>query len=300
MVVLFLRKRRVNSSLNVPLISVSIAMFVLATIHIGVDLSRLLTALFHAQNVHGGTIGLLSQVNSVHYLLKSTAYTIQTIIGDGFLLYRLAKVWGNGRKILWPLLIPFAGSIACGTGTMVSFARVSSDDSVFVMQLHNWIISFFALTLFTNFIATFLIAFRIWRTHRRAGGLTIGRSLVPTIVLVIESGAIYSATLVILISLYLSGSYAQYIALDAVTQIIGVVFSLVIVRVGLGLTSDASTNQAELRSVQRSGIGRNSTYPLQSVAVTITQHVHDDLSLAEDNKGSFTYKSGLPYEGRED
>lgn len=43
-----------------------------------------------------------------------------------------------------------------------------------------------------------------------------GASVVPAMVLIIESGAIYSACLVILLSLYLSGSFAQYIVLDSV------------------------------------------------------------------------------------
>ena len=59
--------------------------------------------------------------------------------------------------------------------------------------------------------------------------------------IIIESGMIYSACLIILLSLYLSGSFAQYIVLDGVTQVIGIVFSLIIVRVGLGLSTDAAT-----------------------------------------------------------
>ncbi|KAF7973802.1 hypothetical protein HWV62_14168 [Athelia sp. TMB] len=288
MVVLLLRKRRSNSTVNVPMVCVSVAMFVLATIHVGVDLRRVLDALFHAQDLPGGTIGMLSQVNSAEYLLKSAVYTLQTIIGDGFLLYRLAMVWSHDKRILLPLSIPFAGSIACGMGTMISFARVSSADSVFKAQLHNWIVSFFALTLFTNFTCTFLIAFRIWWTHRRAGSGAPGTiSLLPTVVIVVESGAIYSVVLVILLSLYLSGSYAQYIALDAVTQIIGVVFSLVIVRVGMGLTSEAASDalrdsEKPHRSFRFLARGDRSSraFALQAlpVAVTITQdlHVHDD------------------------
>ncbi|KZP11419.1 hypothetical protein FIBSPDRAFT_837549 [Athelia psychrophila] len=297
MVVLLLRKRK-SDPVNVPLVSVSIAMFVLATIHIGVDLRRLLDALFNSQDVPGGAIGWLSAVNSVEYLLKSTAYAMQTIIGDGFLLYRLARVWGNDKRVVLPLLIPYAGSVVCGAGTLVSFSQVTSADSIFMTELHSWVVSFFAITLFTNLVATFLIAFKIWTTHRRAGAIS-GASLLPTLVIVVESGVIYSATLVVLISLYLSGNFAQYIALDAVTQIIGVVFSLVIVRVGMGLTCDAAAStrsQAEKRSSQRA----HGAYQLQSVqpvAVHITRQVHDDISDGmadhepEDGKHSLGYHS---------
>lgn len=74
-------------------------------------------------------------------------------------------------------------------------------------------------------------------------------------------------------------------------------FSLVIVRVGMGLTSDAaasSRSQAEKRSAQRA----QGAYPLQNVqpvAVHITRQVHDDIgdSMAEpgDNKTSLGYHS---------
>ena len=65
--------------------------------------------------------------------------------------------------------------------------------------------------------------------------------------IIIESGMIYSACLIILLSLYLSGSFAQYIVLDGVTQVIGIVFSLIIVRVGLGLSTDAVTYTSQVR-----------------------------------------------------
>lgn len=45
-------------------------------------------------------------------------------------------------------------------------------------------------------------------------------TLGPAAVVIIESGAIYSFCLILLLSLYLSGSYAQYILLDAVTQVV--------------------------------------------------------------------------------
>ena len=63
-----------------------------------------------------------------------------------------------------------------------------------------------------------LIAGRIWWINRKVLGNVIkSGSLMPAVIIVIELGAIYPACLVILLSLYLSGSYAQYIALDAVS-----------------------------------------------------------------------------------
>lgn len=64
-----------------------------------------------------------------------------------------------------------------------------------------------------------LIAGRIWWIHRQTLGLRIGgRSIVPAAVVIVESGAIYSTVLIILLALYLSGSFAQYVALDGVSS----------------------------------------------------------------------------------
>lgn len=73
---------------------------------------------------------------------------------------------------------------------------------------------------FNPITSTALIAFRIWWTHRKIKDLAVvrsGQGILPAMVIIIESGSIYSACLVILLSLYLLGSYAQYIVLDAVS-----------------------------------------------------------------------------------
>jgi len=72
------------------------------------------------------------------------------------------------------------------------------------------------------------------------GRISGGPNLAAPMILIIESGAIYSVCLLTLIILYASGSFAQYIVFDAVTQIIGIVFSLIIVRIGLGLAPEQS------------------------------------------------------------
>ncbi|THU98045.1 hypothetical protein K435DRAFT_600266, partial [Dendrothele bispora CBS 962.96] len=229
-------KQKKHQTLNKPMIVVSIVMFLLATVHAGVDLRRVLDAFLHTDN----PTGYLSKVNTVAYSVKSTAYCIQTLVGDGFVLYRLYLVWNGDKRVVIPLLICFIASIGVGIGALQGFARASPQAPVFITELHQ-IVSFFSLTLVTNFCCTTLIAARIWWSHRRMAGNNMavyGRSVMPAAVIIIESGAIYSVCLIILLILYLSGSFAQYIALDAVSlSWEGIVFSLIIVRVGLGLSS---------------------------------------------------------------
>ena len=85
----------------------------------------------------------------------------------------------------------------------------------------------------------------------------VNHSYHPIVFLVLESGAVYSATLLALLILYKTGSWFQYVLLDAVRRIaqcssgdnlhdtsivqispiVGLVFSMIIVRIGLGITT---------------------------------------------------------------
>jgi len=127
------------------------------------------------------------------------------------------------------------GSTVTGVGILYSFARVAPED-IFVVQLSRWIVSFFSMTLATNVVCTALVAFRIWNINRQ-NFLAVGHSLRPVMLLVIESGAIYSATLLTLLILYKANSWFQYVLLDAVSPIVGLVFSSIIIRIGLGITT---------------------------------------------------------------
>ena len=66
--------------------------------------------------------------------------------------------------------------------------------------------------------ATALVAFRIWFINRRTAVFT-GSSLRPVIFLVIESGALYSITLLAMLILYVTQSPFQYVLVDAVGRL---------------------------------------------------------------------------------
>ncbi|KAE9384786.1 hypothetical protein BT96DRAFT_622171 [Gymnopus androsaceus JB14] len=290
---ILLSKRAKHQKLNKPMVAVSIVMFILGTIHAGVDLRRLLVAFLDQSDDTGGAIAYLSEVNTVLYAIKSTAYCMQTLIGDGFVLYRLYLVWNGKKIIVIPIAICFVASIGVGIGALQGFARASPAAPVFINDLQNWIVSFFSLTLFTNFSCTSLIAGRIWWVHRRTMGLVVsGHSLVPAAVVIIESGAIYSVCLIILLSLYLSGSFAQYIVLDAVTQVIGIVFSLIIVRVGLGLSSDQTEGETKklttlFSSNPTDSRQHHSAYPMRNIAIKIDSATHNDSMGTDFQDGRF-------------
>ncbi|PPQ80086.1 hypothetical protein CVT26_011533 [Gymnopilus dilepis] len=85
-------RRSKSSALNTPMLVASIVMFILSTVHIGTDLRRLLNAFLRSAD-QGGPVPYLSKVNDPIYVLKSTAYAMQTLVGDAFIVSCLNNIF---------------------------------------------------------------------------------------------------------------------------------------------------------------------------------------------------------------
>ncbi|KZT50267.1 hypothetical protein CALCODRAFT_197982 [Calocera cornea HHB12733] len=96
-----------------------------------------------------------------------------------------------------------------------------------------------SLTLAQNTLATLLIAFRLWRVDRKSSLYKNG-SLMPLVWVIVESGALYSTLWVIELTEAILVQPGLVLVSQLVTPVIGIAFSLLIVRVGLGLTQDSS------------------------------------------------------------
>jgi len=239
--------------INWPLLSAATLMLILSTMHVGIDLKRVILAFIDFRNAPGGPNAILGDVSNFVYLFKSAVYVFQTTLGDAFVIYRLFIVWGwNWVVIVFPILMLFGG-IAAGIGACFSFSIAAASGSIFKITLGHWIVSYFSITIALNVICTSLIAWKIWSiNHRsaRAGDLN------SVIIIIVESGAIYSATLLTLLILYEFGNFGQYILLDAVNPIIGITFTLIIIRVSLGLSTSSGRAGTSQRVFTLAGSSR--------------------------------------------
>ena len=170
-------------------------------------------------------------------------------------IYRCSVVWLHN---IWIIILPILIWISCagkwtilwvhhkrwrtcpnlatGVGTIISFSKVSPEAQVF--SIEGWVTAFFAATLSTNVICTCtssywytipfldlafaysaMIVYRIWSIEWACGKCRDPKStLMPVLVVVIESGAIYSASLTILLVIFLSHSLAYFILVHAVSS----------------------------------------------------------------------------------
>lgn len=247
---------------------------------LGVDFHRVLTAFLASENFPGGSEGYLNDVNTPEYLFKSSLFVIQTAIGDGFMIYRLSVVWARNYYVLILPILLYMGGVATGIGVVFEFSQVTSSTSVFLITLGQWAVSFVSITLALNTFSTLMIAYRIWSINRKTG---VGRDLRPVVIIIVESGALYSATLITLITLYEFGNFGHYVMLDIASALIGITFTMIIIRVSLGLaptdaqiatskgTSSGSTGSTAIGSTYSRGhISQYSTTrPPKPVSVSV-------------------------------
>ena len=121
------------------------------------------------------------------------------------------------------------------------FSRAQPGEDVFTGSIAKWVRPGYILTLITNVLVTSMIAGRIWWLSKDARSYLARRHTVKyyqAIAVIIESGAIYSSSLVLMLILYTIKTHAERILYDAISQIVGIAPTLIIVRVGLGIKQD--------------------------------------------------------------
>ncbi|KAJ6576706.1 hypothetical protein DFH09DRAFT_1031478 [Mycena vulgaris] len=225
-----------RAPLQRTMMGISLLMFVVATMHVAVNFTRIIKAFIIFAGATGGPAAFFNQLAEFTQMFGSTLYVIQTLVGDALVLYRCYLVW---ERKLWVIAFPFAlllGSTATGIGILWAFDKVGRAE-IFAEELSHWITSFFSMTFATNVICTALVAYRVWAINRKHVSFR-GRKLRSLMLLIVESGAIYSATLMVLLILYNVDSWFQYVVLDAVSPIVGIVFSVIILRIALGISTE--------------------------------------------------------------
>ncbi|KAM5545668.1 hypothetical protein V8D89_000706 [Ganoderma adspersum] len=283
-ILLYKERKRVSSTPNKRLFATSTVMWLLAIAHLAIDVQRADQGLVVHGNAPNGSTDFFNTLSNPTLVAKDVIYITQTLLGDAFVTYRLFMVWGRSWPVIVIPLLLLIGAAISGYGACVEIGLVEGLGVIFASSIAPWGKAFFIISLTTNVFATTLIAARlVWlsrrtKTYRTASAL----SHWDVVEMLVQSAAVYSATLASLMGTYLAGSNAQYICLDLLTPIIGVVFTLIIIRVGLGDTmselSGARTRTSEFHGQTIGGTDYNLRPLAINVSVTRSQ-AHDRQSL---------------------
>ncbi|KAI0087735.1 hypothetical protein BDY19DRAFT_219876 [Irpex rosettiformis] len=230
---------RRTPAVNKLLLAVALIMFFFSSAHVTLGFQRLIEGFIHRREWPGGPDAFFSDVSIPANVVKVGIHTVNSIIGDSVVVWRCFLVWGRDWKMCaLPILLIIASAV-CGFAQTVYFARAKALHSAFAHTLQIWNGSLFSLSLATNVCATLLISLRVvYRYMLRLGGSRTAFRYWRVLVIIIESGMVYSIALICEITLYFLHSNAFYIVYDPIAQLTAITPTLIIILAALQLTAN--------------------------------------------------------------
>ncbi|KAI0337376.1 hypothetical protein BDW22DRAFT_1364141 [Trametopsis cervina] len=238
----------------------ALLIFVLVTIHFIMDILRCLNAFTTHLDIPNYAAVYYTIVRRDLDLVKSGAYIAMTIVSDSLIGYRTYIVWARSMFLAVFLALLIVADVALGTYAVYLLAATRPGDDALSGRVTERVKWFYVVTLVVNLLCTVLIALKIWRVQHEVdryspavsalrnggssknggrGGLFRVRNWMPgdrLILVVVESAAIYSLLLIIMIVMSVLGAPAMLAMLNLIAPIIGIVFSMIIIRVSIDRT----------------------------------------------------------------
>ncbi|KAG2134584.1 uncharacterized protein EDB93DRAFT_841409 [Suillus bovinus] len=167
--------------------------------------------------------------------------SVADLIGDLLLLYRCWFVWGNNFYVIILPLLTALGGFGCILPIPSLVLSIDPTSPIPPTAIVPLTIAGYVLPLCTNIMVTGLIAGRLWHISRVPIINEHGKPVILKIaaggrpmMLIIESGALYMVTQLILVVLVAIQNPAEAVLSYTGTQIYGIASTLIIIRVGLG------------------------------------------------------------------
>ncbi|KAK7050235.1 hypothetical protein R3P38DRAFT_3306447 [Favolaschia claudopus] len=244
---------------NSPLMLSTLALiWLLSIVHWIIDIVRATDAFLNSPL---GALAYYADVSNPLQAAKTAVYVTLTLAGDFFVIYRCHVVWGRNWLIVALPILLWLGTGAVGYATTHAFLQ-THQGGIFLTRLKPLVTGFICMTLATNVVCTILIAYRILKTRMRLHKANAGSSRVySALIIFLESAATYSAALIALVVVYGMNSNAQFIVLDLTAPLIGITFSMIILRLAMGDSSQTNSRNA------------SGSFPLRVAAVNVSRLV---------------------------
>ncbi|KAG2149646.1 hypothetical protein BD769DRAFT_347578 [Suillus cothurnatus] len=227
------------------LLPVATLLLCIATAHLIIDFVRALEAFVFKVNTISAS-DYYSNFSSPLFVASTALCVTQTILADAIAVWRCYVLNDRSLLVAIPGCIMLLASVSTGyygIWTLCQSGLLSN-----VPPADYWCIATFdALTMSLSVSSTSLNAWRIYRTrYFRPECFTI---FLPVFVVVIESGAIYSTSILMLLLTFFIGSNGQWTILDIITPIVGITFCLVILQVHFDIGGKSPADKStEVRS----------------------------------------------------
>ncbi|KAG2130828.1 uncharacterized protein EDB93DRAFT_67460 [Suillus bovinus] len=229
--------KRPSPKLSSPVIFANCLLFFCCTAHFALEFNHFYKTL-ESTGVDGysaETPGLMG----ADFLISFT-----DLVGDLVLVYRCWMLWDrNYFVVILPLLTAFGG-FACIMEVLHLVILMDPTAPAPPLATVGLGLAGYILPLATNFVVTFLIVYRIRISSNvvKESPIVIGQGASHrAMMLIIESGALYLITQFVFVILFSIQHPAQGIVAVIATQVYGIAPTLIIIRVGLGISSENTT-----------------------------------------------------------
>ncbi|KAI0819795.1 hypothetical protein BC628DRAFT_958769 [Trametes gibbosa] len=249
------------------LFSASTVMYILSLSHIAIDLhinlrgffleSHDFPAMAHVLDTYNGLVDPIGAV-------KFAIYVTQTLIGDGFMIYRAYVVWNRRWIVAVVPAVLLLAEVVLGYVTSC-LGRFGGN----VSRTTDCVNAFFILSVATNLTSSGIIMKRILSQSRnttqsrqptrgpaRPQPKTMRWRVVESLV---QSAAVYSiASISLAITSFLSPAIGFPACHSAFPSIIGIAFVLIVIRISLNTGPGADTPRQMPRQSVAAGLSRTS------------------------------------------
>lgn len=220
-------------TIHVYLTGTAIAMFIVGATNNLVALQRVITAFWGQNSLSPADFFNETAITSNY--VESVTWFLQVVLGDAFLTYRC---WVIYTKRWWVLAV--SGSLVLATfcmGVMLQweFGRPHPNAVNYerTAALYRWEAPMIIISVALNLTLTTAIAWKIWWQYRQLGRVACHREAhyLRILWLIVESGMIVAIAQTLILVLGAIHNSGYQIVLHAVTPLIGIVFTSIILRV---------------------------------------------------------------------
>ncbi|KAG1842278.1 hypothetical protein DFJ58DRAFT_806824 [Suillus subalutaceus] len=203
--------KRHMRDVNRPIAAVAVLLFTLSTAHMVIDIIRTEEGLIqYRDELPGRPDAFFADISRGTFVINNAIVVLQTLLGDGVVIYRCYVVW----QTIWVIILPsmlWCGVAVTGGYSIYSFSHTTSTSGhIFSKATQQWISAFSGLTIATNLLSSGLLAYRIWEIERNVANRCTTKITTTSI-------------------------------LRVLTPIISIVFYMIIIRIAMGKNHKSMT-----------------------------------------------------------
>ncbi|KZW04459.1 hypothetical protein EXIGLDRAFT_716413 [Exidia glandulosa HHB12029] len=232
------RRKTKSQTISKVLLFATCLLFLLGTVHFALEFDNAYRTLM----INPETRDPLG--TETHQLFGAdTIFFTTDFVANLVMIYRLGLVWGgNWLIVILPLLLAF-GAYSCSISTLALLLTIDPKAPIAPAAIVPLGTAGLSMSLVVNFLVTLLIIARIWYMDRGTGQI-FGRTRMminSVTTMIIETGALFLVAQLCVVILYSLSNPAQAVVVPAALQIYGIAPTLIIVRVGMGMTPEQPT-----------------------------------------------------------